>query len=169
MRIRARRSARMTRSTSLAQSLDLVAVNIGWSLTVEGAHDEPRPPALLRTMQVRVLALVAAGAAIGATFAPQILELFGDQYRSDATTLLRLLLLGSVGRCIVALAICAARAGRRRLGRIVRVQLSLAALIPAGAWLLAGPLGLAGIGAIWAAAQLVVAAGVLATERLGRA
>lgn len=152
----------------LAQSLDLVAINLGWSLTVEGAHDERRLPALLRRMQLRVLVIVIAAAAIGATFAPLILEIFGQQYRTDATTLLRLLLLGSVGRCITALAICAARAGRRP-GRIVRVQASLAALIPAGAWLLSGPLGLAGIGIAWAAAQLAVAAGVLVTEPSRRA
>jgi O-antigen/teichoic acid export membrane protein len=152
----------------LAQSLDLVAANLGMSLTVEGAHDEWRLPAMLRTTRVRVLALVITAAAIGATFAPLVLELFGEQYRSEASPVLRLLLLGSVGRCVTVLAICAARAGRRP-GRIVRVQASLALLIPAGAWLLAGPFGLAGIGIAWAAAQLAVAAGVFATEPLRRA
>jgi O-antigen/teichoic acid export membrane protein len=151
----------------LAQSLDLVAVNVGWSLTVEGAHDERRLPELLRTTQVRVLAIVVAAAAIAATFAPLILSIFGEQYRDDATTVLRLLLLGCIGRAIIALAICAARAARRP-GRIVRVQASLAAIVPLGAWLLAGPLGLAGVGLAWAAGQLAVAAGVLATEPLRR-
>lgn len=147
----------------LAQSLDLVAINVGWSLTVEGAHDQARLPQLLRSLQVKLLALVVAIAAAGAALAPAILGIFGQGYSDDAPTVLRLLLLGSIGRCVIALAICAARAGRLP-GRIVRVQASLAALIPLGAWLLAGPLGLAGVGLAWAGGQLSVAAGVLATE-----
>ena len=147
----------------LAQSLDLVPIMVGWSLTVEGAHDQARLPELLRSLQVRLLALVIVAGALVAALAPAILGIFGAGYSEDAATVLRLLLLGSIGRCIIALAICAARAGRLP-GRIVRVQASLAALIPLGAWLLAGPLGLAGIGLAWAAAQLAVAAGVLATE-----
>lgn len=152
----------------LAQSLDLLSINFGMSLTVEGAHDERRLPHLLRSMQLRLLAVVVAAAATGAAFAPVILGVFGQHYSDDATTVLRLLLLGSVGRCVIALAICAARAGRRS-GRIVRVQAGLAAIIPLAAWLLAGPLELTGIGIAWAAGQLVVAAAALATEPLRHA
>lgn len=147
----------------LAQSLDLVAVNLGMSLTVEGAHDEARLPRLHRTLQWRVFALVVAAAAVGALLAPTVLGVFGSAYANDGTHVLRLLLLGSAGRCLTVLAICAARAGRRP-ARIVRLQAALAAIIPAGAWILAGPFGLTGVGLAWAAGQIVVALGAVATE-----
>lgn len=151
----------------LAQSLDLVAVNLGMSLTVEGAHDERRLPELLGSMRVRVLLLVTALAAVGVAIAPLLMGFFGESYADDGTTVLRLLLLGSIGRSVTVLAICAARAGRRP-GRIIRLQAALAVLIPGAAWVLAGPLGLAGVGVAWAAAQAVVAVGAFTTEPFRR-
>jgi O-antigen/teichoic acid export membrane protein len=151
----------------LAQSLDLVAVNLGMSLTVEGAHDEQRLPELLGSMRVRVLALVTVLAAVGIAIAPLLMGFFGENYADDGTTVLRLLLLGSIGRSVTVLAICAARAGRRP-GRIIRLQAGLAFLIPGTAWVLAGPLGLAGVGVAWAAAQAIVAVGAFTTEPFRR-
>lgn len=151
----------------LAQSLDLVAINLGMSLTVEGAHDEGRLPELLGSMRARVLLLVIALSAIGIALAPVLMGFFGDNYADDGTNVLRLLLLGSIGRSVTVLSICAARAGRRA-GRIIRLQAGLAALIPGAAWLLAGPWGLEGVGAAWAAAQAVVAVGAFSTEPFRR-
>jgi O-antigen/teichoic acid export membrane protein len=151
----------------LAQSLDLVAVNLGMSLTVEGAHDEHRLPELLGSMRARVLLLVTALAAVGIAIAPLLMGFFGQNYADDGTTVLRLLLLGSIGRSVTVLAICAARAGRRP-GRIIRLQAGLAILIPGAAWVLAGPMGLAGVGVAWAAAQAVVAVGAFTTEPFRR-
>jgi O-antigen/teichoic acid export membrane protein len=151
----------------LAQSLDLVAVNLGMSLTVEGAHDEQRLPELLGSMRARVLLLVTALAAVGIAIAPLLMGFFGQSYADDGTTVLRLLLLGSIGRSVTVLAICAARAGRRP-GRIIRLQAGLAVLIPGAAWVLAGPMGLAGVGVAWAAAQAVVAVGAFTTEPFRR-
>lgn len=147
----------------LAQSLDLVAINLGMSLTVEGAHDEARLPQLLSSMRVRVLALVTALAAVGIVIAPLLMGFFGDSYADDGTTVLRLLLLGSIGRSVTVLALCAARAGRRP-GRIIALQTALTSLVPVGAWVLAGPWGLAGVGAAWAVAQAAVAIGAYVTE-----
>jgi O-antigen/teichoic acid export membrane protein len=151
----------------LAQSLDLIAVNLGMSLTVEGAHDEARLPDLLSAMRVRVLLLVIALAAVGIAIAPQLMGFFGASYAEDGTDVLRLLLLGSIGRSVTVLAICAARAGRRP-ARIIALQGGLAVMIPATAWILAGPWGLAGVGVAWAASQGVVALGAYATEPFRR-
>ncbi|MDX6715103.1 MAG: hypothetical protein QOH30_1661 [Baekduia sp.] len=154
----------------LAQSLDMVAINLGMSLTVEGAHDERRLPELLRSMRARVFLLVLALSVGGVVLAPVLMGFFGSAYAHDGATVLRLLLLGSIGRSVTVLSICAARAGRRP-ARIVRLQLGLAALVPAGAWILAGPLGLTGVGIAWAGAQAVVAIAAFATEpfKLSRA
>jgi O-antigen/teichoic acid export membrane protein len=151
----------------LAQSLDLIAVNLGMSLTVEGAHDEARLPELLSAMRVRVLLLVTALAAVGIAIAPQLMGFFGASYADDGTDVLRLLLLGSIGRSVTVLAICAARAGRRP-ARIIALQGGLAVMIPATAWILAGPWGLAGVGVAWAASQGVVGLGAYATEPFRR-
>jgi O-antigen/teichoic acid export membrane protein len=104
--------------------------------------------------------VLAAG---GIVLAPLLMGFFGDNYADDGAGVLRLLLLGSIGRSVTVLAICAARAGRRP-GRIIALQAALAALVPAGAWILAGPWGLEGVGAAWAAAQALVALGGFATE-----
>lgn len=151
----------------LAQSLDLVAINLGMSLTVEGAHDEKRLPELLGSMRARVLLLVTALAAAGIVLAPHLMGFFGDSYADDGTDVLRLLLLGSIGRSVTVLSICAARAGRLP-GRIIGLQAGLAVLIPGAAWVLAGPWGLAGVGAAWAVAQAVVALAAFTTEPFRR-
>jgi polysaccharide pyruvyl transferase WcaK-like protein/O-antigen/teichoic acid export membrane protein len=144
----------------IVQSLDLIAINLGMSLTVEGAHDEQRVPALLSSLRAKTGILILILAAIGIVIAPELLSIFGPSYAAHGSTVFRLLLLGSIGRAIVTLEICAARAQRRPM-RIVRLQASLAALIPASAWLLAGTSGLTGVGIAYASSQLLVAAGVL--------
>lgn len=151
----------------LAQSLDLIAINLGMSLTVEGAHDEARLPELLGSMRARVLLLVTALAAVGIVLAPTLMGFFGSSYAHDGTHVLRLLLLGSIGRSVTVLAICAARAGRRP-GRIIKLQAGLAIVIPAGAWIMAGPWGLTGVGIAWAAAQAAVGLGAFVTEPFRR-
>jgi O-antigen/teichoic acid export membrane protein len=151
----------------LAQSLDLVAVNLGMSLTVEGAHDEARLPDLLSAMRVRVLLLVIALAAVGIAIAPHLMGFFGTSYADDGTHVLRLLLVGSIGRSVTVLAICAARAGRRP-ARIIALQGGLAVLIPGTAWVLAGPWGLTGVGVAWAVSQAVVGLSAFLTEPFRR-
>jgi O-antigen/teichoic acid export membrane protein len=151
----------------LAQSLDLIAVNLGMSLTVEGAHDEARLPDLLSAMRVRVLLLVIALAAVGIAIAPHLMGFFGTSYADDGTHVLRLLLVGSIGRSVTVLAICAARAGRRP-ARIIALQAGLAVLIPGTAWVLAGPWGLTGVGVAWAVSQAVVGFSAFVTEPFRR-
>ena len=147
----------------IVQSLDLVAINLGMSLTVEGAHDERELPQLLRGLRTRSLAVVGALAAGGILIAPELLSIFGASYGEHATVVLRLMLLGSIPRVVSVLALSAARAQRRSL-RLLGLQGALAVLVPTSAWLLAGPLGLAGVGLAWVGAQAVVAVGALVTE-----
>jgi polysaccharide pyruvyl transferase WcaK-like protein/O-antigen/teichoic acid export membrane protein len=144
----------------IVQSLDLIAINLGMSLTVEGAHDEQRVPALLNSLRAKTGVLILALATVGIAIAPQLLSIFGPSYAAHGSTVFRLLLLGSIGRAIITLEICAARAQRRPM-RIVRLQASLATLIPASAWMLAGVSGLTGVGIAYAGSQLLVAAAVL--------
>ncbi len=148
----------------LTQSLDLVAINLGMSLTVEGAHNVGGLPGMLHGLRQKTLWLVGAAVAGGVLFAPQVMALFGPSYAAQATPVLRLLLLGCLGRVVNTLALCASRA-RRQPSRIIAIQLALALTIPTTAWLLAGPLGLVGVGIAWAGGQSIVGLGSLLTER----
>ena len=68
----------------LSQTLDLLSINMGMSLTVEGVHDQDRLPAMLRQLRLRIVPLVCLVAAIGAATAPFFLTLFGRGYAASA-------------------------------------------------------------------------------------
>jgi O-antigen/teichoic acid export membrane protein len=88
------------------------------------------------------------------------LSLLGDGYANEASTLLRLLCLGVLFRAVVMLAISIARV-RRRLRRIVAIQVSLCVGVLGIACALIGPLGLTGVGVGYLVTQVVVAAAVV--------
>jgi O-antigen/teichoic acid export membrane protein len=140
----------------LTQSLDLIAVNVGMSLTVEGAHVQDEIPVMFRRILVRTLALVAliVGLAILAT--PFVLALFGAGYASASAGPLRLLLLGSLFRTIITLAICAARA-ERRPSLVIALQAGLTVIIVPLAWRLTEGPSAVGTALAWTIGQLAVA------------
>jgi O-antigen/teichoic acid export membrane protein len=141
----------------LAQAVDLVAVNMGVSLTVEGAHDHPRTQELLHGLVRRALPVIVAIAAVGIASAPLVLRLYGHGYSGASTPVLRLLLLACVPRAVVVLAICAARA-ELALGRILVMQSSLSVTVPVVAWVLLGHVGVTGAALGWFAGHVVAAA-----------
>ncbi|WP_239381445.1 hypothetical protein, partial [Frankia sp. CIT1] len=140
----------------LTVSVDLITIGMGISLTVEGAQPGANVDALHTAVLRRVLPVVAAVGAAGIAAAPAILKIFGTTYAEQATTLLRLLLLGGMARAVTVLAVCAARA-RRQAGRIVVLQAIPAMIITVGVWQFAQPLGLPGVGLAWVAGQSVTA------------
>ncbi len=148
----------------LAQSLDLVAVNVGMSLTVEGAHTQDELPAMYRRVLLRTLLLVGLLVSLGALAAPLVLALFGAGYASASAAPLRLLVLGSLFRAVVTLATCAARAERRPSSVIV-LQASLAVIVPPLAWQLTPRLGAGGAALAWMTGQAAVAALALCLTR----
>ncbi|MEX5631348.1 lipopolysaccharide biosynthesis protein [Parafrankia sp. FMc2] len=151
----------------IVQALDAMVVALGSSLVVEGSHAEADVTSMHRALRRRTLAGLGVITAIAALGAPVLLRVFGTQYAHEGADVLRLLLLGSLGRAVVTLAICAARA-RLRIGWIVRMHLLLAVLVPGSALVLGDRAGLTGIGLAWAGAQCLAAAIVLAGERPGR-
>jgi O-antigen/teichoic acid export membrane protein len=140
----------------LVQSLDLVAVNIGMSLTVQGAHTQDQLPSMFRRVLLRTLALVGLLVA-GAIFAaPLVLALFGAGYANASVETFRLLLLGLLFRVVITLAICAARA-ERRPSIVVALQAGLTVLLLPLAWRLTPGLGAAGAALAWTIGQAAVA------------
>ena len=138
----------------LAQSVDLIGVNVGMSLTVEGARSRDGVRKLLRRLLVRVVPGIAVIALILGAAAPIVLAIFGRDYTESSVTILRLLLIGSVFRATNALVLCASRA-ELAVRRILGIQGLLAAVVPSAAWLLMGPWGATGAAVAWLAGQAV--------------
>ena len=140
----------------LVVSLDLVAVNVGMSLTVQGAHTQDQLPSMFRRVLLRTLALVGLLVAGAIVAAPLVLTLFGAGYANASVGAFRLLLLGSLFRVVITLAICAARA-ERRPSRVVALHAALTMLVLPLAWRLTPRLGATGAALAWTIGQAVVA------------
>jgi O-antigen/teichoic acid export membrane protein len=143
-------------------SVELVALNMMISLTVEAALDMPRLRQLSRRVLTQTMRLVVPLAALTALLAPLGLLLFGSEYADEGTDLLRLLALGAIPNVIVALGTGVARIEHR--GWIVTVVQGFqfvfvvalsAALLPT--------VGVTGVGIAWTGCQFFLAAVLLAT------
>lgn len=150
----------------LSQTLDLLSINMGMSLTVEGVHDQDRLPAMLRQLQRRIVPLIALVAVAGAATTPFSLTLFGKGYAESGAMTLALLLLGSAVKSFSILSMYAARA-RRESKVILHVQIIQTSVTLAGTLLSAEWLGLTGVGIAYVVAQICAVAFLL-IRRTGR-
>jgi O-antigen/teichoic acid export membrane protein len=143
-------------------AIELVALNVMTSLTVEAATDMERLRALTRQALVQTMRLVVPIAALVALVAPLALLVFGSDYADEGASLLRLLALGMVPNVIVTLGITIARIQHR--GRIVvAVQGTHAILVLGLSALLLPSLGIDAVGYVWTASQTALALVLLAT------
>ena len=153
----------------LVQSLDLVAVNVGMSLTVQGAHTQDQLPSMFRRLLLRTLALVGLLVAGAIVAAPLVLGLFGAGYANASVEAFRLLLVGLLFRVVITLAICAARA-ERRPSVVIALQAGLTVVLLPLAWRLTPGLGATGAALAWTIGQAAVAGlAVLLVRHLLRA
>lgn len=139
-------------------TLDLLATNVGTALTVETSYGEDRH-ALRRTV-LRGLPVLAAVVGAGLVLAPLILRLYGSDYSSGGVEVLRILLLASLPRCIVTVAIAESRA-HRNIGTIVWLRAQNAVLALGLSFALAPRFGARGMAAGWLVAQLFGAASAI--------
>ena len=116
----------------LVQSLDLIAINVGMSLTVQGAHTQDQLPSMFRRLLLRTLALVGLLVA-GRSSRRRWSSPSSAGYADASVAALRLLLLGLLFRVVITLAICAARA-ERRPSVVVALQAALTVLLLPLAW-----------------------------------
>jgi O-antigen/teichoic acid export membrane protein len=140
----------------LAQALDLLTVNMGMSLIVEGAHARGRLRHMHTSLRRRVVPAAATLAVLISLTSPFVLGIFGRAYTHDGPLVLSLLLIGVVIRSFTVLEISAAR-GRRDAGTVLILQGVGAAVVPALAWFLAAEFGVAGAGAAYLIGQVAVA------------
>jgi len=146
----------------ISLSVELVALNMMTSLTVEAALDMPRLRQLSRRALTHSMRLVVPVAALTVLLAPYGLLLFGSEYADEGTTLLRLLALGAIPNVIAALGAGVARIEHR--GWIVTAiqGFQFVFVVALSAALLPG-VGIAGVGIAWTSCQFLLAAALLAT------
>jgi O-antigen/teichoic acid export membrane protein len=143
-------------------SVELVALNMMTSLTVEAALEMPRLRQLSRRALAHSMRLVVPVAALTALLAPYGLLLFGSEYADEGTDLLRLLALGAVPNVVVALGTGVARIEHR--GWIVTaVQgFQFVFVVALSAAMLPG-VGITAVGIAWTGCQFLLAAALLGT------
>lgn len=150
---------------TIASSLNLVALNMMTSLTVESAADQSRLELYCYRALVQSLRLVVPIVAVVAVGAPYILLIFGRGYADEGAWLLRLLVCAVLPNTIVSLYIASARV-RNHPWAIVVVQAVLCVITLGLSAILLPRLGIAGAGVAWLTAQTSVAAVVLVKDLL---
>lgn len=143
-------------------AIELIALNVMTSLTVEAASDMERLRELSRRALRQTLRLVVPVAALAAIVAPWALLVFGQDYADEGATLLRLLALGMVPNAIVTLGISVARIEHR--GRVVvAIQGAHCVAVLGLSALLLPSLGIDAVGYVWTASQSTLALILMAT------
>lgn len=143
-------------------AMELVALNVMTSLTVEAATDMDRLRHLSRRALGQTLRLIVPIAALAAIVAPWALLIFGQDYADEGATLLRLLALGMVPNAIVTLGISVARIEHR--GRaVVSIQGAHCIAVLGLSAVLLPSVGIDAVGYVWTASQTVIALVLLAT------
>jgi O-antigen/teichoic acid export membrane protein len=146
----------------IALSLQLIAINVMASLTVEAALDLPQMRALARRSLAHSLRLVLPLVALTAVIAPWGLLVFGHAYSHAGTALLRWLALAAVPNVLVSLGITVARLEHRGW-IVVAVQGVNSAIVITLSALLLKHHGIAAVGLACALSQTAIAAVLLAT------
>jgi O-antigen/teichoic acid export membrane protein len=140
----------------ISLSLELVALNVTTSLTVEAALE----PAQLRVLTRRALrhsmSMVIPLSVFTAVAAPWLLLIFGSGYADVGTPLLRVLILGMIPNVFVALGISVARIEHRGSILFVVPAVSCFLVLGISAGLLPR-LGIVAVGVAWTATQALLA------------
>lgn len=146
----------------LAAALQLVALNLTTSLTVEGAWEERKLGLYCVRVLKQALYLVTPVVALFLVGAPWLLWFFGSDYAQEGAPLLRLLALATLPNILVMLQLSVVRIQNNTRG-VIWAQGLLCVLLLGVSYLLLPVMGIIGVG--WAAliAQSVVAGIALAT------
>ncbi|MDT0437569.1 MULTISPECIES: lipopolysaccharide biosynthesis protein [Streptomyces] len=152
-------------TTTIGGTVNLLAINMGASLTVEGSHDPARlaadTRAALRRM-ARIMLPVCGGIFVGA---PWILGVFGAGYADAATPLLRWFAVGALLRVVTETHFAVLRAQSRTAG-LAWLQGLLCVLVLSLTLLLLPRMGLTGAGVAEISSLAVIVA--VAAPRLLR-
>lgn len=152
-------------TTTIGGTCNLLAVNMGASLTVEGSHDPERLAANARAAlwrMARIMLPISAALFFGA---PWILGVFGAGYADAATGLLRLYAVGTLLRVVMETYFAVLRAQSRTAG-LAWLQGLLCVLVLGLTLLLLPRMGLTGAGVAEVSSLAVIVS--VAAPRLWR-
>ncbi|MFE2313445.1 lipopolysaccharide biosynthesis protein [Streptomyces sp. NPDC059441] len=103
-------------TTTIGGTVNLLAINMGASLTVEGSHDPARLAANTRAALKRMARIMLPVCGLLFVGAPFILHVFGDGYAHAATPLLRWFAVGALLRVVMETYFAVLRAQSRTSG-----------------------------------------------------
>jgi len=146
----------------IVTALQLVASNMSTSLTVEVAFDQSKLRAYSQRVLIQTVRLVVPIVIVVLMGAPLVLQVFGTNYATEGSALLRWLALGVLPNILVALFVSLARV-QNRSGVIMIVQGALSVLTLGLSYLLLPIFGITGVGMAWLASQAIVALFLLPT------
>ncbi|GAA0294250.1 polysaccharide biosynthesis C-terminal domain-containing protein [Streptomyces turgidiscabies] len=152
-------------TTTIGGTVNLLAINMGASLTVEGSHDPARLAANTRAALRRMARIMLPVAGVLFFGAPRILAVFGSGYADAATSLLRWFAVGAVLRVVMETYFAVLRAQSRTAG-LAWMQGLLCVLVLGLTLLLLPRMGLTGAGVAEISSLAVIVA--LAAPRLYR-
>ncbi|POX45709.1 hypothetical protein C3489_33555 [Streptomyces sp. Ru71] len=152
-------------TTTIGGTCNLLAINMGASLTVEGSHDPGRLAANTRAALRRMARIMLPVAGVLFVGAPWILGVFGPGYADAATPLLRWFAVGAVLRVVMETYFAVLRAQSRTAG-LAWLQGLLCVLVLGLTLLLLPRMGLTGAGVAEITSLAVIVA--IAAPRLYR-
>lgn len=130
----------------------IISPAVSWSLFAEGRRGERMLAATLRRAGFYTAAMLLPLMALFLLFGHWLLELFGHDYAAAGGTLLVILVLSAIPDAVTNLFVATMRV-RGTLAPAAAVNVGMAALTLLLAWQLLPPLGIAGAGWAWLAAQ----------------
>ncbi|MEU6668930.1 lipopolysaccharide biosynthesis protein [Streptomyces sp. NPDC046727] len=152
-------------TTTIGGTTNLLAINMGASLTVEGSHDPARLAANTRAALKRMARIMLPVAGLLFVGAPWILGVFGAGYADAATPLLRWFAVGAVLRTVMETHFAVLRAQSRTAG-LAWLQGLLCVLVLGLTLLLLPRMGLTGAGVAEISSLAVIVA--IAAPKLWR-
>lgn len=152
-------------TTTIGGTVNLLAINMGASLTVEGSHDPAQLAANTRAALRRMARIMLPICGLLFLAAPLVLHVFGDDYAHAATPLLRWFAVGAALRVVMETYFAVLRAQSRTAG-LAWLQGLLCVLVLGLTLLLLPRMGLTGAGVAEISSLAVIVA--LAAPKLYR-
>ncbi|HEU5098940.1 MAG TPA: oligosaccharide flippase family protein [Roseiflexaceae bacterium] len=147
----------------ITSALQLVAVNMTTSLTVEATRDRSKLSTYCFHVFMHTLRLLVPLVLVILLGAPYILQIFGRDYAAEGAGLMRLLALATIPNSVVLIYLSAVRV-QNHIGRVVLVQGALCVLALGLSYLLLQRFHIVGIGLAWLMSQTVVAVVLILTQ-----
>jgi O-antigen/teichoic acid export membrane protein len=126
---------RFSMAHTLGCMIELLAMNMAVSLTVEGSFDRSQLAANCRNALRRALMIIVPIIAVAVAAAPLILRIFGEDFAAEGTLLLRLMALAVLPRVLIEIYLSALRA-MGEVRKLAALQIGLAATVLASITLL---------------------------------